>query len=247
MLRPILVVSHPPHGDVNLAVAAPLLGLTPVDLRLKLHYPVPEIWIAEEAGDAAGAVANELFQAGFSTVVIPGAALAEIPDRTVVPFFNFEADGLALETASPFTLPYDMPLIAVRFSARVEEATHVLPPSFLDVYAVVNTTLRRWTFLQTETGFAGLRGRVTASFSANVKALVTELVNRFPKARIDHRLVNMQVRRRVGSPPPGVQRRGYSFATAALHELLEIITPGLSGIEHQELASRLAFLTMAAS
>jgi hypothetical protein len=133
MQRPTLVVSHPPHGEVDVATAAPLLGLTPADLRPKLHYQVPEIWIAEEDVVTANAVANALSQTGFSTVMIRGAALAEIPDRAVVPFFNFEADGLALEAVSPFTLPYEVPLIAVWFSARVEEVKHALPASFLDV------------------------------------------------------------------------------------------------------------------
>jgi hypothetical protein len=43
-----------------------------------------------------------------------------------------------------------------------------------------------------------------------------------------------------------VVRRGFSYATAPLHELLDRLKPGLSEMEHQELASRLVFLTHAA-
>jgi hypothetical protein len=64
---------------------------------------------------------------------------------------------------------------------------------------------------------------------------------------VDERLVNMQVRRRVGAPPPGMVRRGFSYATTSLNELLESLAPGLSEIEHEDLASRLAFLTQAAA
>jgi hypothetical protein len=38
-------------------------------------------------------------------------------------------------------------------------------------------------------------------------------------------------------------RQGYSYATAALNQLLESIEPGLSDLAHEELAVRLAFLT----
>ena len=54
----------------------------------------------------------------------------------------------------------------------------------------------------------------------------------------------MQVRRRGGAAPAGVPvRQGYSYATAALHQLLESIEGGLSELPHEELAVRLAVLT----
>lgn len=247
MPGPTLVVSNPPHGTVDLPTAAPLLQLARPDLRLKQNYPVPEIWLAEDDRSTADAAAAALVAAGLHLVVVPGAALGEIPERAPVPAFGFEDRGFVLQAEEQIVLPYQAPLVAVLFSARPGDGRGPLPPPFLDLYVLCDGALRRWTFAQGDTAFWGLGNRATASFGTNVKALAEELERRFPRGRIDRRLVNMQVRRRVGAPPPGVQRRGFSYATEALNQLLERIKPGLSQIEHPELASRLAFLTLAAS
>jgi len=244
--QPVLVLSNPPHGDVDVAAAGPVVGLAPADLRLKVNYAVPEIWLAEDEQAAADAAATRLRAAGFRVVVVPGAALAEIPERRPVPVFTFESDALVLEAAESVRLAYGAPLLAVQCSVRPGEAKAALPPSFLDLYAVVESALGRWTVVQGATEFGGLAGRATASFGTNVQTLTSEIERRFSRATVDRRLVNMQVRRRVGAPPPGVVRRGFSYATAPLHELLDRLKPGLSEMEHQELASRLVFLTHAA-
>ena len=78
--------------------------------------------------------------------------------------------------------------------------------------------------------------------------LGTGVEQRFPSLAVDRRLLNMQVRRRTGAPPPvgAPVRHGFSYATRALDRLLESIAPGLSDLDHEELAVRLALLTRAA-
>jgi hypothetical protein len=242
---PILLVSNPPHGDVDLAKASPILGLVPADLRLKAHYPVPEIVLAEDDPAVAERAAAALREAAFHVAVVPGRALAEIPDRRPVPLFDFQGDALVLEADVSLRLPYEAPLVAVQFAGRPGETKGPIPHPFLDLYALTGGTLQRWTFAQGATVFEGLGERATASFGTNLQTLAEEIEERFAAATVDRRLVNMQVRRRVGTPPAGVQRRGFSYATAPLNALLERLRPGLSELEHQELASRLVFLTHA--
>lgn len=246
MALPVLVLSNPPHGDVDLATASPILGLEPADLRLKTNYPVPEILLTEDDPAACEAAAAGLREAAFNVAVVPGRALAEIPGRRPAPLFTFEQDALVLDAEECARLSYDVPLVAVQFSARPGETKGFVPTPFLDLYGLADGVLRRWTVSQGLTEFTGLGTRATASFGTNVQMLAGEIEKRFPFATVDRRLVNMQVRRRVGTPPPGVQRRGFSYATAPLNALLERLKPGLSEIEHQELASQLVFLTHAA-
>jgi hypothetical protein len=244
---PTLVLSHPPHsGEVDLKLAAPVLGLAAADVRLKVNYPVPEIWAAEPA-PAADAAAAQLRDAKFRVVVVPGAALAAIPPRHPVLSFAFEDRDLLVRGDEQTTLDYEASVIAVLFTPRPGESKGSPAPAFLDLYAVVRGRLQRWTFLQGATGFGGMGTRQSASFGMNVHAFAADVARRFAKCTVDERLVNMQVRRRVGAPPPGMVRRGFSYATTSLNELLESLAPGLSEIEHEDLASRLAFLTKAAA
>jgi hypothetical protein len=241
---PTLVLSHPPHGEVDLKLAAPVLGLSPADVRLKVNYAVPEIWVVAPAASAELA-AGRLREAGFRVAVVPGAALGAIPPRTPVISFSLEEQGLLVRGAEQATLEYDASVIAVLFTPRPGEHKEEVP-AFLDLYAIVRGHLHRWTFLQGTTGFGGMGSRQTASFGMNVHALAADLGRRFSRCTLDERLVNMQVRRRTGNPPQGIARRGYSYATASLSKLLDSLAPGLGQIEHDDMASRLAFLTNAA-
>jgi hypothetical protein len=245
MAVPLLVISHPPHGEVDPELAAPVLGISPVDVRLKAHHPVPEIWLAASTPEAAAARAATLRRAGLWAVVVPGQALAETPGCNPVVSFSFEERELLLCGHEEVRLGYDLSVIGVLFTPRPGEGRGTAPLAFLDLYAVPGGRVGRWTFLQGTTGFEGMGDRKTASFGMNVHAFAADIEQRFAKSTIDKRLVNLQVRRRLGAPPPGTARHGYSFATTALNELLEAIRPGLSMLEHEDLTSRLAFLTHA--
>ena len=245
MSPPTLVLSHPPHGEVDLKLAAPVLGLAPADVRLKVNYPVPEIWVVAPTASAETAAAR-LREARFRVAVVPGAALGAIPARAPVVSFAFEDAGLLVRGAEQGTVEYDAAVIAVLFTPRPGEHKDAMVPAFLDLYAIVRGRLQRWTFLQGTTGFGGMGARQSASFGMNVHAFAADVSRRFARCTVDQRLVNMQVRKRVGTPPPGVVRRGYSYATASLNQLLESLAPGLSEIDHDDLSSRLAFLAQAA-
>lgn len=241
-----LVIANPPHrGEVDVQSAALVLGIAPVDVRLKVNYPVPEIWLA--ADPAAARKAAELLRgAHVSVVAVPGAALAGIPAHRPIAAFEFGAEGLWLrDDAGEHTLSYDTPMVAVLFSPRLADAKGPQPASFLDLYPTTTGPPTRWTVLQGVTGFGGMGPRQTASFGTNVNAFAADVEARFPNAILDRRLEHMRVRRRCGVPPTGVLRQGYSFATPGLNALLEAIRPGLSEVEDPDLSSRLASLTHA--
>ena len=242
MPAPTLVLSHPPHGEVDLKLAAMVLRLTAVDVRLKANYPIPEIWLEHGAAAVAESAAASLRAAGMRVVAVPGAALAEIPPQQPVASFAFEDGGLFLDAEDQVTVPYDTAVVAVVFAARPDQGKGP-PPAAVELFAPAERGYHRWTILQGVTGFAGASPRQTGSFGVSARNFAADVERRFPEARVDRRLVNMQVRRRTGAPPPGAVRRGYSFATPALQQLLDSIEPGLGDLEHEELSVRLAFLT----
>jgi hypothetical protein len=247
MAGPSLVISHPPHGAADAQLVALVLDIAPVDVRLKVNYPVPEIWLAvDDPADAHGA-AEVLRGAQVNTVAVPGTDLAAIPPHRPIAAFEFGETGLQLQDdGGGCTLSYDTRVVAVLFAARRADAKGPQPLSFLDLYVSASGRPARWTVLQGVTGFSGMGRRQTASFGTNVHAFAAEVEARFPNAVLDRRLEHLQVRQRAGAHGSGTVRQGYSFATVALDELLEAIQPGLSAIEHDDLSSRLAYLTHAA-
>jgi hypothetical protein len=243
---PSIVISHPPHGAVDAKQGALVLGLAPVDVRLKANHAVPEIWLALDDAPNAAAAADRLRRAEFRVVARPGTALAALSEIRPVTGFSFGATALSLQgERAEASLPYDSALVAVLFTPRLDAGKASQVPSFLDLYLPAAGAPTRWTVLQGVTGFAGMGARQTASFGTNLHAFAADVEARFPRAVLDRRLEQMRVRRRFGVPPPGTIRQGYSFATSALNRLLESIRPGLSELEDPDLTSRLAYLTHA--
>jgi hypothetical protein len=242
-----LVIAHPPHGAVDVQLAAHVLGIAPVDVRLKVNYPIPEIWLALDDPAAVRGAVEALRGAGMTVVVVSGMELAAVPPHRPTASFDFGETGLRLQDdGGADTLSYDTPVVAVLFTPRMAEAKGPQLPSFLDLYVTASGGPARWTVLQGVTGFGGMGRRQTASFGTNVHAFAAEVEARFPNGVLDRRLEHMRTRRRGGVPPPGVLRHGHSFATAQLNQLLEAIRPGLSEIEDDDFSSRLAYLTHAA-
>jgi hypothetical protein len=80
----------------------------------------------------------------------------------------------------------------------------------------------------------------------NMALFVAACADQLVEARIDRRLVGMRWRRRpaVKAPlPEDSRRKGFSFATARLSQLLESISPELRDVSDPDLSSRLAYLT----
>ena len=55
-----LIVSDPPHGEVDFAQAGPVVGMAAVDFRMKANYPIPEIWLADTDESAVNDSAQAL-------------------------------------------------------------------------------------------------------------------------------------------------------------------------------------------
>jgi len=119
-----LVVSNPPHGEVDPAQAAPALGLTPAEVRMKANYPVPEIWLAGEEDRRMQEAADTLGESGLVVTLVSGGALRDVPPRSSVTSFAFGEGGLSAQTDDgAVELPYDAAVTAVYCTPRgqVEE------------------------------------------------------------------------------------------------------------------------------
>lgn len=114
-----LVVSNPPHGEVDPARAAPGLGLSPAELRMKANYPVPEIWLASTEVGEMERSAEELGAAGLKVVVVPGDALGALPPREEAKRFQLADAGLVVTLESgDVTIPYEASVTAVYCTPR---------------------------------------------------------------------------------------------------------------------------------
>lgn len=242
-----LVVSNPPHGLVDAKRAAPLIDLLPVEMVLKAHYPIPEIWLVRDDAAAAEASATALRDAGLATKAVPAAALGRLPPQSPVEAFSFGQDGLALALdEEDVVLPYDLPVIVVACSPRD------VPPEpegtgawgvFADVYAETRDRVVRVGVSATTTDFDSLQGTNLAGPSGRLSRFLQECESRFRRLVVDRRLMHLQLRRKLLPPPPGVQRKGFAFGTPALNTLLDGIAPGASALSQCEISSRIVYLT----
>jgi hypothetical protein len=292
MAAPKLIISHPPHDEINAALAAPCFGLSPAEVRMKANYPIPEIWLTDSDGTDIHSTAHILHTAGLNVVAVDGEDLIRIPQRKTVISFDFTDTGVTLQVeSSQVNLSHDGKFIAVfcqpragtgaggraadalteglrqrrsgvfmardslvgfgssgrSSSAGADEETVESP--FLDIYvpgAGTHEDPLRLAVVQTQTDFSGLGDLKLPRPGDNMVMFVAEIESRFAAARVDRRLVDMQPRNRAmvsQRTPVSLERKGFSFATAALSQLLESLSPNLKDISQFELASRLAYLT----
>ncbi len=293
MKNPTLIISNPPHEDLDPALAAPCFGLSPAEVRMKANYPIPEVWLTDSEGATVDPAADILRTAGLNIVSVRGQDLAEIPERTMVKSLAFTDTGLTLNLEdSQVDLSHDEKLIAVFCQPRPEteessgvagnplteglrqrrsgvfmardslmgfgtssrassaggEAEGAESP-FLDIYVPGESSATRpprLALVQDQVDFSGLGNLQLPRAADNMVMFVAELEDRFSAARVDRRLVGMQRRSRAmlsKRTPVSGERKGFSFATAALSQLLESLSPDLKDISQFDLASRLAYLT----
>ncbi len=293
MESPTLIISNPPHEDLDPALAAPCFGISPAEVRMKANYPIPEVWLTDSEGAKVDATADILRTAGLNIVSVPGQDLAEIPQQTMVESFAFTDAGLTLNLEdSQVDLSHDEKLIAVfcqprprtggssgvaanplteglrqrrsgvflardslmgfatgpRPSLAGVEAENAESP-FLDIYVPGESSSAcplRLVLVQDQLDFSGLGDLKLPRAADNMVMFVAELEDRFSAARVDRRLVGMQPRSRAmvsKRTPISGERKGFSFATAALSQLLESLSPDLKAVNQFDLASRLAYLT----
>lgn len=288
----MLILSNPPHEEINAALAAPYFSLSPAEVRMKANYPIPEIWLTDNNGKDIESAAHILRTAGLNVVVVDGNDLVRIPERQTASAFVFTDTGMTVHLEnSQMDLSHDGKFIAVfcqprtasggggrsadalteglrqrrsgvfmardslvgfgssgrGSSAGAEEEPAESP--FLDVYvpgAGTDGGPLRLAVVQTQTDFSGLGDLKLPRPGDNMVMFVAELESRFTAAQFDRRLVDMQPRSRAmvsqrTSTSP--LRKGFSFATAELSQLLESLSPDLKDVSQFELASRLAYLT----
>lgn len=117
--------------------------------------------------------------------------------------------------------------------------------AFVDLYVPGRKHTDRYSFVEGTTAFPGRTDATGGSAVEQLASLAAECEKRFSHAVFDRRGEGMRIRCRllVGEYPHDERRKGYSFATRALSQLLERISPDLKRATEPELASRLVFLT----
>jgi len=267
MGHPSLVLSNPPHGVVDVHRAALPLGLPPAEAGLKVHHPVPEIWLVDQDRTAAEAATQELRAAGLRVTPMPADALRDSPPPAAVRSFRFEATGLTLtlddgvvtlRSGERFTAVFCPPRQADgsepgrSVGTPLSEALRptgepTLTLGFLDLYQTSEGRLRRDAVVQGVTEFSGLGASMLPSAVGNLIKFAAELEARPPHAHVDRRLSLLQARRRttVQAMPSraGPARQGFTYGTPALTALLASLRPELRDVSELDLSSRLVYLT----
>ena len=273
-----LLISNPPHGEVDAAGAASQFGLTAAEVGMKANYGLPEIWFAAEDEGTLLDTGAALQASGLNTLLVSGSDLAEIPGQIPAESFAFTDEGLRVDLGdSEWTLAHDTPVVAVYGRPRIDMQERKAPTRsvasqlsswgrgggrrssgsdevmgglrespFLDLYTHSDTGPLRISIVQEITDFSQLPDNHPHGLSA-MQNLVAECENRFEHSYVDRRLVDMTLRgiARVvtGASSRDPVRTGFSFATEALAELLDSLSPDLKGLHQADLSSRLAYLT----
>ncbi len=159
-----LIVSNPPHGEVDPARAAPGLGLSPAEIRMKANYPVPEIWLAANEAVTMEETVAELAAAGLNVAIVPGDALGALPPREEVQSFVFSDAGfVAAVEGAEVAIPYDASATAVYCTPRQPSG---LDPAHTGGSGITEGLTRRSSavFMTRDSlvGFGGLGGRSSA-------------------------------------------------------------------------------------
>ncbi len=151
-----LVVSNPPHNEVNARQAAPCFGLPPAEARMKANYPAPEIWLADTDKSKMEEEAQALREAGLNVVVVAGEELANFPPQVKVKSFSFADSHLLVSVEdSDVELAYDAAITAVFCKPREQtvEERHSIASSGSVGFG------RRVFMTRTRASMTGLEGR----------------------------------------------------------------------------------------
>jgi hypothetical protein len=115
----------------------------------------------------------------------------------------------------------------------------------LDLYFRGDEGLRRISIAQGVADLSGLGDATSLRASDRMDSCVAECERRLANLVLDKRLVNVRPRRRLtvgGGGPGAVDRKGFSFGTVGLQELLASVSPELVHITQFELGSRISYL-----
>lgn len=105
-----LVVSNPPHTEVNAMKAAAVLQLAPAEARIKANYPAPEIWLAAPNRDQLTAAAALLGEAGLRTAIFAATDLVGVPKQLRATGFEMTETHLSVTVdGDALEIPFDQP------------------------------------------------------------------------------------------------------------------------------------------
>lgn len=241
----ILVVSDPPHGNVDAEVVAEILGLEVDDALLKIAFPAPEI-LSASGPDRAREVARSLEDTGLSVVVIDGFRLANVPWAKPASTLDFEAGALVGAVhGQTIEIDYEAPLLGVYFRPPAEPSR--------DAGATLGVALRagggpaiaealEWApHLDLYFGRSGGLERIV--IVEDVAEVLEECERRFGRIDVDRRLEGVRPRQRFVAGEAGFDmdlRKAFSFGTLLLRQILESISPDLRDVPQFEFASRLS-------
>jgi hypothetical protein len=258
MKPPTLVVSDPPHDEVDVEAAAKLLDLDVFAARLKTGFGAPEVFGAS-GPDSAVKLAVALRKTGLRVTILQGSALAGLPWPNPASHLAFDesclrltVDGSGLEIpwttemlgvfcqppeGFSFEKPTDLDrAIASHHGPTISEALQ--SRSFIDLYLLEEgASVRRVSIVPRMFGMEG-------------EKLAAELERRFAALRMDRRLQGVRPRTRYvehGSQaagrrgPDAPRRRGFSYGTRQLADVLGSISGELRTMTQYELGSRIAY------
>jgi hypothetical protein len=266
----ILVVSDPPHAEVDHDAAAQVLGLAVGEARPKINFWAPEVLAASDPERATEAAAA-LRRAGLSVVVLDGEQLVDIPWPTLVSSFELGESALIARVKDyEVRLPYDLPILGVYCKPPADfplggplgEGERPKPPeapggeglataeaiqwmSILDLYFAQGGEHERITIARDLTDFSALGNPQGPATTETVAATVAELQRRCTRLDLDTRLENVRPRQRFVMGEAGFDldlRKRYSFGTLLLRQMLDSISPELRDLTQYELGSRLAYV-----
>ncbi len=137
-----LVVSNPPHREVDHGKTPRCFGLTPAESRMKANFPAPEIWLAFPKKEAAESAAGSLRNAGLRIIVLDGTDLSSIPRQVPVTSFAFtDTKFVARFGGGDVELPYDIPIIGVFCKPPRDFAADIESPKLADSWGRRSTSV----------------------------------------------------------------------------------------------------------
>lgn len=248
----ILVVSDPPHGQVDHEAVASTLGLDPETTGLKVAFPAPEV-LAATGPRQAHEIAEELTRAGLRARVISGHEVADVPWPGLATAVDFGSDALRATVAGDVVeIPYSRGVWGVscrppdEFSAEpsvtLEEARRLgRGPAVAEALA--------WTHhLDLYTEHEGRLERVSVVDDPAHAAEETERL--FHRVTVDRRLEGIRPRQRFVAGEAGFDvdlRKAFSFGTLLLRQVLQSVSEDLRDLPQYEFASRLSYVTRPAA
>ena len=257
-----LLLSNPPHGEIDVAVIAGSFGFTAAEARMRANFPAPEIWFAGTDLDALKRTGGALMKGGAKVRIIKGSMLCAIPSADHITSFAFDPERFAvqLQSDNSFSVAYDARLIIVssrpkanptiaierptpqrgiistdphaQATAGVDRYRGESDPWFLDLYFIVQSKVRRLRARTGKVDYSGLGTDLKPVAKHNHAELLNRIKARFTKAAFDERLVD------VPAPKPSM------ISGKGLPVILESIDPALKNLRIEDLQSRLVFLSL---